>query len=804
MLAVAFYESPQALFFMGLVLLVLFAWYFATDLERRKRNVGTALLIGVTLVCLIAMFPLKERLKGGIDILGGSSFSLRVQPRESTTGETEPITKQQVEQAIKVIEGRLNSMGTADSVIAAQGGDRILVQMPGVAPEDSKKIRATLEKVAKLELRKVHPQNPQLADAVESGDALPPPGYKLYTETFTDDDGKVHSKPILLGSAALGGSDVSRATPSQRQLDAVDIKLNSAGGSKMLALTQQMRPGQDRLAVVLDDEVICAPTVNGVLASEFVITGLERPGETREVADALMNPLENGLLVEEERSVSPLLGAAIVQQGIVSGIVGLAFTFLFVLIYYRVAGFVAICGLILNSLMLFGIMAMFGFTFTLPGIAGIVLTIGVAVDANVLINERLREELANGKSLKNAISAAYDKAFSAIFDANITSLITAVILFWIASSTIKGFAVTLTIGLVCSMFSAILATRVLFRWGVDLGILKKLSFLHLIKSTNFDFMGKRVACVSISAVLTLIAIGAFFVRGERSLGVDFTGGTRIEFLTGDVAIPTKEAEEIINQGGLQKQAFAQNEVNPTSGNLLTVRADIRDADTVIERLREHFPALGEKVTTNGVETYKISASRAEVSSLVGSSFLWSSAAALGLGLLGIFIYVAFRFEFGFAVGAFVATVHDCIVAAGFVVLLGQELSLIHVGAILTIAGYSLNDTIIIFDRIRENLNNRVGGHSVIEVMNEAINATLSRTILTSTATIVSLLSLAILGGAALRDFSIIILIGIFIGTYSSIFVASPFVLWWNRGRNNLLPDDGIGGDLIEEVKPATH
>ena len=792
MLAAAFFEDPLTLFAIGVILVILFFWYFATDIERRKRNVGTVLLLGVAALCTVSIIPPKKRLKGGIDIVGGSSFTLRVQPRTEEDGSQTEVTPHQIEQTIKVIEQRLNGMGTSEPLIARQGTDRILVQMPGVDPEESKRIRTILEKVAHLELRQVNPRTDEpgaggktLAQRVADGEEFVP-GYKVFQLKGKNDQDTAFSHPILLSRrVALGGSDVSNAAPSPAQTDAVSITLNSKGGDKMIALTEKMTPERDRIAIVLDGEVLSAPVVKTVpLGSQFQIDGLSKPGEVQNLANALMNPLENPLVVEEERTVSPLLGAAIVQQGVWSGILGLGLTFVFVLVYYRTAGIVALFGLLLNCVMLFGVMAMFGFTFSLPGIAGIVLTIGVAVDANVLINERLREELAAGKSLKVAIGAAYDKAFSAIFDANLTSLITAVVLFWLGSSTVKGFAVTLTIGLLCSMFSAILATRVLFRWGVDLGLLKNLSFLNLISSKNFDFLGKRRACLMFSLVLTFIAVGAFGLKKERALGIDFTGGTRVQFLVGkDSTISAADAQQKIDSLGLQKAAFVQDETNPTSGHLLTVRCDSRDVTAVEAKLRESYPILGEKTQEGG---YKIDANKEEVSALVGGGFLVTSVLALGLGLVGIFIYVSARFEFSFAVGAFIALLHDCIISAGFVVLFGRELSLIHVGAILTIAGYSINDTIIIFDRIRESIQMRRGGHSLQEVMNEAINATLSRTVLTSTATLVSVLSLAVLGGAALRDFSLVILIGIFIGTFSSIFVASPIVLWWaNRGKGRI-------------------
>jgi SecD/SecF fusion protein len=792
----AFYKDPLALFGIGITLMILFFWYFATEIERRKRNVGTVLLFGVSALCIIAFTPLKERLKGGIDILGGSSFSLRLQPRVTDSGDEMPITKDQVDQAISVIEKRLNPGGQTDLQISQQGTDGILVQMPGVEPEEAKRIREILEKVAKLELREVSPRNDEpgeggktLAQRVDEKIEIIP-GYRTYPLKGKDQDGNEFTKPILLSRrVALSGKNIATAFPSPSEPDAVGVTLDNEGTDKMIALTGAMRLGVDRIAIVLDNEVISAPVVQAHLAKDFSISGLREPGEVQNLVNALMNPLENPLKVDEERTVSPLLGEAVVRQGVMAGILGLGFTFLFILVYYRVAGIVAMIGLLLNLVMLFGVMAMFGFTFTLPGIAGLVLTIGMAVDSNVLINERLREELASGKSLKNAIEAAYEKAFSAIFDSNITSLITAVILFWLSSSSVKGFAVTLTIGILCSLFSAILGTRVLFRWGIDLKILKKLSFLNLIRSVDYDFLGKRKIFATISVLLVLASLGGFAWKKESALGVDFTGGARIQFLLGqDESISSAKAEEALKGLKLHKAAYPQDEFNVTTGHLLTVRCDSRDTNLVEAKLRESFPVLGEKVSDATGEHYKIDASKEEISGFIGDSFMKSSALALGLGLIAIMLYVTIRFEFSYALGAFVALLHDCIIAIGFVVLMGRELSMIHVGAILTIAGYSINDTIIIFDRIRENVHTHRG--SLVDLMNHAINATLSRTILTSGATLVSVLSLAIVGGDTLRDFSIVILAGIVVGTFSSIFVASPIVLWFSGGKIANSPSDG--------------
>ena len=812
--ATSFYEDPLTIFVTGMILVILFFWYFATDIERRKRNVGTMLLIGMTALCVLAATPVEERLKGGIDIVGGSSFTLRVQPRESDSGEKMEVTPQQVDQAILVIEKRLNSMGTSEPLIARQGTDGILVQMPGVEPETSAKIRETLEKVAKLELREVSRRNDEpgeggkpLAERVQNGSEIVP-GYKAYTLKGKDDDGNEYTRPILLNRRmALGGSDIASAVPSPQQADAVAITLNAEGTDKMIALTKNMTGGVDRIAIVLDGEVISAPVVNQTpLGKQFIIEGLREPGEVQNLANALMNPLENPLVVEMEDTVSPTLGAAVVKQGIWAGIVGLTITALFVLLYYRFAGIIALFGLAVNGVILFGVMAMFGFTFSLPGIAGMILTIGMAVDANVLIYERLREEMQAGKSFKNAISASYDKAFTAIFDSNFTSLITAVLLFIFGSSAIKGFSITLCIGIVASMFSAILVTRVLFRWGTDLNALKNVSFLNLFRATKFDFIGKSRACALLSLVLVVLSLAAFGLRKEHAFGVDFTGGTLIKFQLGnEVKIPTADVEKALSTLQLAKAAYPQEQGNPATGTLLTVRCDTKDADTIIAKLRESIPALGEKKSETNSEAsadhnYVIDSSKVEVSALIGGTFLKDSLIALAFGLVGILLYITFRFEFSFALGGFVAILHDVIISVGLVVLLGGELSLIHVGAILTIAGYSINDTIVVFDRIRESLLIRSG--SIKSIMNEAINATLSRTLLTSATTIITVAILSLFGGSSLRDFSVMILIGLVVGTYSSVFVASPIVLWWSRRKGGDLRTDVLATEQAAEAAAA--
>jgi SecD/SecF fusion protein len=795
------FEDPLTLFVIGMILLVLFFWYFATDLERRKRNVGTILTLGIVALCILGLYPLKEKLRGGIDLVGGSSFMLRVQQKEDINGNMIPVTPDQVAQAILVVQKRLDQLGTASPFIARQGEDMIIVQMPGVEPEEADEIERILITTAKLELRAVHPESDMpdelgrsLAQRVAAGDVIEP-GYRAYKYTIKDEDGNERTTDILLSRrVSVGGNHVIRAYPATDRNDAVSVTLNTEGTDRMIALTSPMRKRIDRLAIVLDGEVMSAPTVNDTLGSRFEVSGLRDPGEPQNLARALMNPLENGLTVEDRRSVSATLGAAVVTQGIWAGLTGLAITFLFILVYYRVAGIIALVGLSINITILFGIMAMFGFVFTLPGIAGLILTIGIAVDSNVLIYERLREELENGKSIRNAISAAYEKAFSAIFDANITSLITAMILFWLGSSSIKGFAITLTIGLIASMFSSILVTRVLYRWGLDTGMLRGLSFLNLIRSANFDFLGQARRALTLSGVLVVVCLATFAVKRENSLGIDFTGGTLIQFQLGDTELPIGEINSALEEVEITRNFYAQEEFNLATGYLLSVRCDTADANNLIEKLRDTFPILGAR---DG-ESYNIQASTEVVSAVIGKEFLIESLIALSIGLLGIMLYVSIRFEFSFAIGALVAILHDVIISIGLVVLFGKELSMIHVGAILTIAGYSVNDTIVIFDRIRENLLLR--GGNVRDIMNEAINATLSRTVITSATTIITVALLSIFGGSTLFDFSIVILVGLIVGTYSSIFVAAPIVLWWSSRKGGNLRKDVLATEIAAEAQ----
>ena len=838
--------SPLLVFLSGLAILGLLFWYFATDQDRRKRNVGTVLILGILTLCLLALRPpsftkpapepkqaeitepgseveapesapkkecgMVSTLKPGIDLAGGQAYTLQVHEKIDDTGAPVAVTPGAVAQAIKTLEGRLNPGGQRDMLIQRQGNDRIIIEMPGVEDEEAASIKRRIQETAKLELRAVHPNSRTEAPRVKAGETLIP-GYTYFEYTFKNDDGEELTEDLLLSKRVeVEGKHVKFAAPDAGQKGVVNIRLSGEGGDRMIRLTKNMTAGRDRIAVVLDGEVKSAPVVQSVpLGSSFIIQGLDSYEEANDLSASLMNPLENPLDVLEIRQVSARLGKATIEQGIYAGIAGLGLTLVFVLLYYRFGGFIALAGLAVNILILFGAMAMFEFTFTLPGIAGIILTIGVAVDANVLIYERLREELAGGKSLRSAITAAYDKAFSAIFDANITTLITALILFWRASGTVKGFAVTLTIGILASMFAALVATRVLFWWGTDTGIIKKLSFMNLIPKKAIQFMAKRKMAFVISGVLLLASLASTGLKREGALGIDFVGGSLIKFQLGTEKIEESAIRAAIDDIKLTKNPIIQEESIPGTGNLISIRCDKADEEAIVEELRKDIPLLAARnaaeaiLDTTGAKVdssaYKIPEDRDEVSATLGAEFLKNSIIALGLGLIAILVYITIRFEFSFAVGAFVALFHDLVICIGIIIASGAEISLIHVGAILTIAGYSINDTIVVFDRIREML--RVKRGEVEEVMNTAINATLSRTLLTSVTTFVAVLVLFIFGGPALQDFSFAIMVGVVVGTYSSIFVASPVVLIWSsRKSGSNLRRELLDANLEAQVNPA--
>src|SRR5438874_10538760 len=754
--------TPALTFFIGLVMLVLFGWYFATDQGLRKRLLALTLTVLLVALSIATIWPPEKRIALGLDIQGGTSFLIRMMK-----GDKE-VTKGMQDQAVEVIRKRVDYFGGGEPIISPVGNDRILVQIPGLDTAKIQEARAQLSRVAKLEFRLVYPDNGEKLKAIDEGKDVIPPEYRIESYKMQREDGKTVEERLLVKKKAdLSGDRVSNAGASyEKDGWVVHLRFDAEGAKQFGNITAANV--HHRFAIVLDGIIQSAPVIqDAIYGGDAQITGRFTEEEARGLASVLENPLQTPVSIEEERSVSPTLGLDSIRASILAGLVGLIITLVCVAIYYKIPGLIADLALIINLILLMGALTMFHFVLTLPGIAGIILTIGLSVDANVLIFERLREELALGKSLKVALNTAYEKAFSSTFYANVTTLITAAILFWKATGPVRGFAIALTLGILASLFTALIVGRNFLGWFVDTGRLKRVSMLHLISAQNINFLGKGFLACMCSLALLLAGATAFYLRGVRNFGVDFRGGDVVT-LSAPGKIDIGQVRHALQPIGLADASIQES--TQAGKSYITVRTPLNTSDKVEKQIIQAMPKAGFNV--EGSE---------RVGALVGGELAKNSLIALGLGILGILIFVTFRFQLSFAVGAIVALLHDVLMTVGVFALLGRELTLTMVGAVLTIAGYSINDTIVVYDRIREGL---AGGRrgTIEEIMNSSINQTLSRTILTSTVTLIPILCLFFFGGAVLRDFWLAIIIGVVVGTYSSIFIASPIVLWWSRAR----------------------
>ena len=487
--------------------------------------------------------------------------------------------------------------------------------------------------------------------------------------------------------------------------------------------------------------------------------------------------------IVEEAIVGPSLGKEAINQGLMSALSGLVLVVIFMVFYYSKGGIVADLALLFNVFFIMGIMAQpgLGTVLTLPGIAGIVLTMGMSVDANVLIFERIREELRNGKSVAQAITMGYDKAFSSIFDSNITTLLSGIILLIFGSGPVKGFAVTLIIGIITSFFSAVYVTRVIFEWMAKRDALSVKSFdtvlsRGLFKNLNFDFIGNRKKAYIFSSALIVFGIVAIIIKGGLTLGVDFKGGRSYIVQFSEPVVPSDikvKLTSYFKDAGTEVKAYGENtKVKITTSYLADDESE--EADNKV------LAALN-----GGLSNYKDKNPQIQGSSKVGATVAddikSTSAISVILALIAIFLYVVFRFQrWQFGLGGIVALAHDVLMAIGAYGVAGLighpfEVDQVFIAAILTVIGYSINDTVVVFDRIRETiaLNPKL---ELEKTMNIAINETISRTIITATTVFIVSAVLFIFGGETLRGFALVMLIGTTFGTYSSIFIATPIVV----------------------------
>ncbi|MDI9401377.1 MAG: protein translocase subunit SecD [Verrucomicrobiota bacterium] len=740
------------------------------------------------------------RIRLGLDIKGGTSFLVGMETRridsDAADGEESAVKEMDRDQrvnalakAVQILRKRVDSMGVAEPEIVPQGSDRIMISLPGLTEAENEAARRQIERAAFLEFRMVHPQSAELLeqDYIE-------PGYEVLTETLKNKNRQgqfEESRRYLVKKQpeeGLTGKYIEMAMVHRNPVDnsvGISFRLNSEGAVKFAKVTRE-NVGR-LLAIVLDGELASAPRINSEIPNgSGEITGNFTIEEGIELANTLQNPLESPVKILEERRVDPSLGADSIRSGIVACIISAVLVSLFMLSYYMFAGILANIAVILNIVILLGVMCLIGSTLTIPGIAGIALTVGMAVDANVLIYERIREELAKGKSLRSAVSAGYDRAFGVIFDSNLTTLFAGIIMIMMGSGPVRGFGVTLSIGIVTSMYTALVVTRLCFDFSLSRGK-SSLKMLHMIGKTNINFMGWARKAFVLSWVLILVGGGYIIHQGSNSLGVDFKGGDSL-LLSFQEKVPLDQMRSTVETAVKESRVGYQKSL---SGGVETLSVIVPEdqGEAVEALLMETYPEAG--LQRLGLET---------IGAAIGVEIAAGAIKSLLLTMLAILFYVAMRYEFSFAIGSVVALIHDILMTVALFVITGRQFNAPVIGAMLAIVGFSINNTIVIFDRVREDIKLGAKG-SLRDIFNKALNQTLSRTIITSVTVFLAVLSLYLFGGSVINDFAFTFMVGVVVGTWSSLFISSTVVLWITKGRK---PNLGSSDVPVEVMDPTVY
>jgi len=712
------------------------------------------------------------KIKLGLDLQGGTEFLVsldtnHIQATDTNVGSASQAERERlVSQAAEVLRRRVDRLGVAEPVIQPEGENHIMIELPGLSQANQDEARLNIQKAAYLEFRMVDPESDQLLR-----DGIVPPGDQMLTMKHKNPDGTYTVETNLVQKKlanGMTGKYIKRAFPSRNPMTSepvIEFQFDSEGAEKFADLTENHIG--ERLAIVLDGELYSAPRINSRIAGSGEISGGNMDmDEAMTIANVLENPLETPVKIDEMREVDPTLGKDSISSGINAALYGTLAVALFMAFYYHRCGVIADVAMVLNLVILLGVMCSIGTTLTLPGIAGIVLTVGMAVDANVLIYERLREEMGQGKPIRLAVKDAYSRAFKVIFDSHTTTLISAIVLIKFGTGPVKGFGVTLTIGVALSLFTSLVMTRLIFDYLLEHGWLNRIGMMHIIKNPHWDFM--RWAKPAFIASWTIILVGVcygIFARGNTVFGIDFVGGDAVTLSYHQKIEVDQLRKALAKIGDVQIQYQKGDKLD-----MLQVVAPFGKGPEVSTTLKTSFAGADFKVIKQDV-----------VKGSVGVEIQKSAIIASFLSLFFILFYVALRYEFSFSVGAVLAVIHDVLMTIGIFCLSGRQFSAPIVAAILTIIGFSINDTIVIFDRIREDLKLGIRG-SFKDVMNVALNQTLSRTLITSGTVFIATLSLYFFGGGVINDFAFTFLVGIITGTYSSIYIASALVLWWHKGE----------------------
>ncbi|MGA1205197.1 MAG: protein translocase subunit SecD [Opitutales bacterium] len=739
----------------------------------------------------ILLTELLRRSKGeislGLDLNGGVAITFEV--NEDSLENDLLYRRQQLQDARQVILDRVDGLGVAEPVVRLKGDSLIEVQMPGINTEDNPNIAETIGAPALLEFRLVH----RTARPVPGAEA--PLGYEVRTQEFEDPQtGEISEEPLYLKIIPImTGEIIDSARPQITQTGGYEVTMDftNEGRKQFADATGQIASGNSdfsigRLAIVLDGKLVSSPTVRERINSNSArITGSFTQREAFELANALNNPLAVEMQVAEMYEVGPTLAKDARDTSIRAGIWGGALVVAFMVIYYGIAGFVSMLTVVLNLFLVLGALASFGATITLPGVAALVLTIGMAVDASILIFERIREELHLGKSLHNAVIAGYDKAFSTIVDANVTTLITALILVWLGTGPVRGFGVTLSAGIIATVFCSLVTSRFILEGLVVAGIVKKAFTLQLFKNTDFSFLNHARKAFISSWILVAVGVGSFIMHKDQAFGIDFTGGDEVS-ISFDQPITSEQVRAVAAESSFiskDGESLPFGEVNAFVQTPLGADKEVMVVQSETGKGHQFFAALEKAYPDAGLTEIGMT----QIGSAVGSEVTKSAIISIVVALLGILIYIAFRFEFGYGLGAVVATIHDMLMTVGIFVTLGEifgigsgQFSAPMIAAILMTVGYSINDTIVVFDRVREELELNPG-MNLRRIVHLSINRVLNRTVLTSLTTLFASLTLFLFGAGVIKDFALVFLLGILTGTFSSVFIASPVFYWYHKG-----------------------
>ncbi len=773
------------------------------------------LIILIVVGSVVVLFT--KPTKRGLDLAGGVRVVLQAQTDKLGSNQKWK-HDEHLPAIIRVMRNRIDKFGVSEPVIQPKGYDQIVVELPDFADVD--KAIEQLQGTARMEFRhlkdvqdKRHPMAKYRMSQIEDED-----GNEIYE--FTNNDGDIiDSKKVIEESPLImTGNDIkpnSRGDVGEGYKSVVALEFTTEGRKKFADFTR--RNVDEHLAIVLEDKILSAPTIrNPILDGKAVIEG----NFTMESAQKLANYINGGALpvpldVIQSQKVEATLGKASVEESIKAGIIGLALVIIFMLAFYLLPGFIADVALVIYAAITFAVFKLIPVTLTLPGIAAYIISIGMAIDANILIFERLKEELRAGKTLKAAIDAGFARAFTSIFDSNMCTAITSCILYYYGTGPIKGFALVLLIGVAISMFTAITVTRSLLYLLVNTGFANnpklfgvKREWVHDQSSPkHIDIVKRMWIWFLISAIIIAPGVIALF-KGGLKTGIDFTGGNSYQ-ISFSQHITAEQLNKTFSDLGYNDSIIQKASSNVPNESLFFVRTQVMDREDSL-KVRESIEQIGGNVLSEDSVGPTIS------KELTNNAF-W----AIVFASIAIILYLTIRFAIGgikigfrFGVCAVLALLYNVIVVIGafavFGLLFNWEIDSLFVTALLTIIGYSVHDTIVIFDRIRENMKLRVRGEDFDTLVNKSILQSITRSINTSFTLLLTLLALLIIGASSIRQFVIALIIGITIGAYSSIFNASQLLVLWNRIANRGAPQTAGGPSIAKqapqpkEVNPAEH